>query len=120
MCPMSAINLLLFGSSVTIIHLKQFSFVLVVYASLLELMQKINRTRSCGPNYFKFCGTRLSSSLTYCRILNLSKSSAILSSSEGDQNISPKIPQPFPVAHTQIVEHVLLLNLKISAMLVLT
>lgn len=43
MCPMSAINLLLFGSGVTVIHLKQFSFVLVVYASLLELMQKINK-----------------------------------------------------------------------------
>ena len=30
-----------------------------------------------------------------------------------DKNISPEIPRPFPVARTQIVEPVLLLNLKL-------
>ena len=37
-----------------------------------------------------------------------------------DKNISPKIPRPFPVARTQIVEPVLLLNLKLYTVLVLT
>ena len=37
-----------------------------------------------------------------------------------DKNVSPKIPRPFPVARTQIVERVLSLNLKLYTVLVLT
>ena len=57
-----------------------------------------------------------------CRWMSLCSrvvASLNIATTESGIKICPNIPRPFPVAHTQIVERVLLLNLKLYTVLVL-